>query len=140
MSEEAPQLVSLKVSFIKSLDDSMVSLKDTSQEIDSVQAQIKKETTIYVPEEMVVTTPLIEDLKRQIVDLEIKIASTKGALKESHPAVVALKEQYTEAQANLDKEVDRLIKSQLKSPNSFFETRRQNLVAGFFFGLEWGIL
>jgi len=128
MSEEAPQLVSLKVSFIKSLDDSMVSLKDTSQEIDSVQAQIKKETTIYVPEEMVVTTPLIEDLKRQIVDLEIKIASTKGALKESHPAVVALKEQYTEAQANLDKEVDRLIKSQLKSPNSFFETLRQNLV------------
>lgn len=128
MTDETAQLVAMKAGFEKSLDDSVVSLKEITREIISVDKQLKKESSIYEPGIPVTTTPLIEDLQKQLVDLEIKIAGTRGNLTESHPTVVSLKEQYTRIKDNLDKEVDKFVKSQIKVSSSFYETLRQNLV------------
>ena len=127
-ADEITKAVELKTNFIKLLDDSMISLQENIKEIDSVQDQLKKESNIYVPEELVITTPLIEDLKKQLIDLEVKITGAKSDFTESHPVVVTLKEQYAMVQANIEKEIDRLVKSQIKSSDTFLERLRQNLI------------
>ena len=127
-ADEITKAVELKTGFVKLLDDSMISLQENIKEIDSVQDQLKKESNIYVPEELVITTPLIEDLKKQLIDLEVKITGAKSDFTEYHPVVVTLKEQYAMVQANLEKEIDRLVKSQIKSSDTFLERLRQNLI------------
>ena len=127
-ADEITKAVELKTGFVKLLDDSMISLQENIKEIDSVQDQLKKESNIYVPEELVITTPLIEDLKKQLIDLEVKITGAKSDFTESHPVVVTLKEQYAMVQANIEKEIDRLVKSQIKSSDTFLERLRQNLI------------
>ena len=127
-ADEVTKAVELKASFVKQWDDSMISLREIVKETGSVQEQLQKESSIYVPEELVITTPLIEDLKKQLIDLEVKITGAKSDFTEFHPTVVTLKEQYTMVQANLEKEIDRLVKSQIKSSDTFLEILRQNLI------------
>ena len=127
-ADEVTKAVELKASFVKQWDDSMISLREIVKETGSVQEQLQKESSIYVPEELVITTPLIEDLKKQLIDLEVKITGAKSDFTEFHPTVVTLKEQYAMVQANIEKEIDRLVKSQIKSSDTFLEILRQNLI------------
>ena len=128
LDEEMKQLISQKTNFDQKIKETKVSLNEVSKQIESTQIQLTKEAKLYLPSELTITSPLIESLKQRLCDLEGKMAALQVEYRKEHPEFLAVKKEYQETKKNLEKEIDRVIKSKVKAPNSFYERLRQDLV------------
>ncbi|RLB10811.1 MAG: hypothetical protein DRG39_05505 [Deltaproteobacteria bacterium] len=128
LEKEMEQLISQKSIFEQKMKETEVNLKEANKKIESLRAQLAKEAQMYMPSELVTTSPLIENLREKLSDLEAKMAKLKVEYKETHPEFLSAKKEHEQIKANLAKEIDRVIKSRVKSPKSFYEKLRQDLV------------
>jgi uncharacterized protein involved in exopolysaccharide biosynthesis len=56
------------------------------------------------------------------------MAGLSAEIKEKHPDFITLKNQYANLKGQMEKEISRIINSQIKAPNTFYESLRQQLV------------
>jgi len=128
LDEQMRQLILQKANFEKEISETKVALEEIDRQIESTPVELIKEAKLYLPSALSVTSPLIESLKQKLSDLEAKMAALKVEYLEEHPEFLKMKKEYEETKASLKQEIDRVIKSKVKSPNSFYEKLRQDLV------------
>ncbi len=128
IDEETKQYISMKMSFKSKLDTGKVTHRENEDKINALIEQLRKEEALLTPTEVTVTSPLLENIQRQLTDVEVKMEGLRAEIKESHPDFILLKNQYAHLKKEIEKEVSRIIKSQIKAPNTFYENLRQQLV------------
>ncbi|MEP9411383.1 MAG: hypothetical protein HRF42_08270 [Candidatus Brocadia sp.] len=128
MDEETRQLISMKTVFESQLETYQVSYHENKKRVLTAKRKLKEEFRTFNASGLVITSPLLEKLKEQLVDTEGKMASLRVEIKESHPAYMTLKKNYDEIKKNIDKEIDSIIKSQAKDHNTFYENLRRQLI------------
>ena len=128
LDEETRQLISEKTNFQIKLEDTRVKLKETHKRIQALEKQLKTEANLFISTDVITTSALVEDLKKQLSDSEAQMAGMRAELKEEHPEFVALKNQRQKLTETLGKEIDRVIKSKTKAPDTFYEKLRRDLV------------
>lgn len=127
LQTEMEELVKQRQSGQRSLDLAQVDLRGANEKIGGLEAELKRESTVYVPTDLVTNNTVVEAIQQKLSDIEIALAGKRTELRETHPEVVALEKQYAQAKKNLEREIDRVLKSQSKAPNSLYEKLRQNL-------------
>jgi uncharacterized protein involved in exopolysaccharide biosynthesis len=131
LDEETRQLISEKTNFQIKMEDARVKLKETQKRIRVLEKQLETEANLFISTEVITTSSLVEDLKKQLSGLEVEMAGMKAELKEEHPQFAALKNQRQKLTETLGKEIDRVIKSKIKAPDTFYEKLRRDLVILF---------
>ncbi len=129
LDEEIKQLISLKTTFESQLENAHVEYSENKNKILAAKRKLKDEVRAFKTSELVVTSPLLEKLRAQLVDIEAKMASLRVEIKESHPEYMTLKGNYEEIKKNIDKEIEIIIKSQVKAPDTFYENLRRQLIS-----------
>lgn len=127
LDEEVKQLISLKIDFQRKLKESEVEFKKTKEEIKNTKIQLLKEAKLYTPSSLAVESPLLEELKKKLCDLESKMASLRVEYREKHPEFQRTNKEYEKTKELLKKEINRIIKSKIK-PSSFYEELREKLI------------
>ncbi|HET9824962.1 MAG TPA: Wzz/FepE/Etk N-terminal domain-containing protein [Chitinophagaceae bacterium] len=128
IEEETSQLVAQKMTVKNKRDLTAVSLKENDIKIDALKGQLAKEARLMSSEDVVVSSPLLTSIERQMTDLEVKMAALKSELTESHPEYIVLKNQAAKLKQEMKKEVKRIVKSQIKETNTLYENIRQQIV------------
>ena len=109
----------------------MIVFKEYGIKISALKEQLAKEEILLSSEQVTVSSPLLESIQKQLTELDMKMAGLRGDVTEAHPDFVALKNQSVELKQGMEKEINRIVKSQIKAPNSFYENLRQQLVSLF---------
>ena len=125
---EANQLMGRRSELLQGLNDSLVRLGETQQQIRSIEEQMQSEQALYVPGEFVSKSPLIELLQFKLTEILVEQAALTTELTAEHPDVLAVQAQYEKARAQMEEEVHRIASSQSKDEDSLFETLRRSLV------------
>jgi uncharacterized protein involved in exopolysaccharide biosynthesis len=125
---ELDGLVKQRQAFQQDLEAARVALAENEGRIESVKAQLAKEARIYVPTELVVSSPVVESIRKTLAELEIALAGKEVVLSEDHPELLALREQYAQAKGRLQEEITRIMRSRSKMPHSTHETLRQTVI------------
>ncbi len=128
LEEEIRQLILQKKEFQSMLKVKKVELKENTSNIAALKEEIEKEASLFDSSNVVITSPLLESLKKDLSDVETKMAGLRAEFKESHLNFINLKNKYTQIEKNVNIEIQRIIKSQIKAPDTFFENLRQQLV------------
>lgn len=128
VDEESQNLTRMKTDLEKSMEEANIKSQEVNRKIESLQQEFSKELGVYQSSSAPPTSPLTETIERQLSDLESQIAGARIKYTENHPEVANLRAQYERKKEDLSKEIDRLMKSEIKSPNTFLENLRQDLV------------
>jgi uncharacterized protein involved in exopolysaccharide biosynthesis len=129
LDEEIKQLITMKTTFESQLEASQVSHNENKNKILTTKRKLKEEAVAFNTSELVITSPLLEKLRAQLVDIEAKMAALRVEIKETHPDYIVLKENYEEIIKNINKEIEIIIKSQVKAPDTFYENLRRQLIS-----------
>jgi|Deesub1362A_J573_1020465.scaffolds.fasta_scaffold00162_38 uncharacterized protein involved in exopolysaccharide biosynthesis len=128
IDEEIKSLTSQRTSFQNKLEAIMVQLKENEEKIKAVSDQLGQEEELLSVQQYSLTNPLIEYFQKRLADLSAQIAASSVELTESHPDMVMLRNQYNVISDRLKEEIQRLISSRIKTPGTFYEQLRQELV------------
>lgn len=129
MDEETKQLVLQKTTFETQLETAKIDYDSNNERILATEKELKNELDILKTPEIVVSSPLLEKLKAQLVDIKVKMSTLKMELQESHPDFVALKNSYEEVEKNIASEVESITNSQIKGTDTFYEGLRRQLIS-----------
>lgn len=119
----------MKTTFESQLENAHVEYHENKNKMLAVKRKLKDEVRAFETSELVITSPLLEKLRAQLVDIEAKMATLRVEIKESHPEYMTLKRNYEEIKKNIDKEIEIIIKSQVKAPDTFYENLRRQLIS-----------
>ena len=128
LDEERSQLAAQKADLQRQADAARVALQENRSRIAALKEQLRNEASLLSEAEFVISSPLMERLRQELTEVEIKLAALKTEFKEKHPDVQALKNQHDEIKAKMNREMNRIVTSQIKAPGSFYENIRQKLV------------
>lgn len=127
IDEEIMHLTSQRFSFQGKLEDTNVLIRGNDGKIKAFETQLKKEGILIAEQEFSLTNSLIDYLQKKLSDLSVQISSALVELKETHPDVKMLKNQYKETSDILTREIQNLVLSQIKPGDTFYEQLRQEL-------------
>lgn len=128
LDDEKTQLISQKGDFLYKLESAKVSEYEIDGKIEGLKNQMEKESALFTSSKFYFTSPLLTDLRKELSDIEIKMAGLKVELRESHPDFITLKKQSGQIKENINFEIKRIVNSQIKAPHTFHEKIRQDLV------------
>ncbi len=131
LDEETKQLIIQKTSFESQLERIQIEYEENQQRISATERELQKELGIFKTSELIVTSPFLEKLKTQLIDIQAKIVSLQVELTDFHPDVLALQKNAEEVKKNIDLEIKRIIESQAKTPDTFYESLRRELTTHF---------
>ncbi|OGW38904.1 MAG: hypothetical protein A2Y97_06970 [Nitrospirae bacterium RBG_13_39_12] len=128
VEEEIKNLTEQRVSFQTQLENTQVLIAENSKKMAGTIEQLKKEGSMIEENEFLLTNSSIEYLQQKLSDQAAQIAAASVELEKKHPDMMALRKQYKVTSNKLKREVQRLVSSQIKPSNTFYEQLRQNLV------------
>jgi len=128
LGEEKSQLVSQKMKLEAEVDADKIALHENDTKISALKQQIAEEEKLLSSSDFVVTSPLLEKLRMDLVNVEVNMTVKRTEIRESHPDFIVLKNQYERLKENISSEIERLVKSQIKGPDTFYENIRRQLV------------
>lgn len=128
LNEEIKQLISQKTDFQMNLQSARVEQQVNETNVMALKEKVEAEADIYKSSNFVLTSPLLDKLKKDITDVETQIASIKAEFSEAHPERVNLRNQYVQIEKNINLEIERIVNSQIQDPDIFYEDLRRQLV------------
>lgn len=128
IDEETKQLIIHKANFESQLDKARVEYNENSTKLIATEKKLKEESIAFKPSEFIITSPFLEKLRSQLIDVETRMSSLGVEIKESHPEYIALKKNHEEIKKNIDREIERIVNSQIKGPDTFFENLRRQMI------------
>ncbi len=128
LDEETRQLISQKMHFQSRYEAIEVEKRENEAKISALKLQLAKEAILFADSELVITSPLLEGLRERLAEVDTKLVGSKAYIHESHPDFISLKEQHAQIEKIITDEVKRILDSQIKDPDTFYEKTRQQLV------------
>ena len=110
------------------INTTRIAWAEQNQRMTDLKAQLASENSLYSAQELATTSPLADALRKDLADLETNLAGTRTRLQEKHPDVKQLDSQLEDKRVQLNQEIDRIMRSQIKPTTSFYENLRQALV------------
>lgn len=126
---EIKELTAQRTSFLTQLENVTVQIVENDEKIASTTEELQKEGKILSASDVLLTNPTIDHLREKLADLSAKIAVALVELKEAHPDVKMLRRQYEQTEERLKQETQKLLSSQIKPQNTFYEQLRLSLVS-----------
>ena len=90
---------------MKEKEDNIIDLSETRARIETLNSQLKGQTSLSVPTSFIKENPQIERLKHDLSQLKAKLADELTDKTEDHPDVIAIRQQIKELEKELEKEV-----------------------------------
>jgi uncharacterized protein involved in exopolysaccharide biosynthesis len=128
LEQQKQHLISQELNFKTLIDSAKIAQKENQSNISALKAQMEKEAQLYISSELIVGSPLTQNLRSELSALEIKMAAVKADIKELHPDFIRLEKQHKQIQSNLSAEIERMAKSQIKHHDTSYEVMRRDLV------------
>ncbi len=128
IDEDSGNVIKLKNEFEKEFSETEVKLHEATKKLQSLKTQFSKESAVFNKSAVALTSALVENLQKQLSDLEGQIASARVKYTDDHQEVLSLRAQYEQKKKDLSDEINQLMESRAKSPNSFLENLRQEMV------------
>ena len=128
LEQQKQYLMNQKLDYQAKISTAAIAQKEIQSTIASLKEEMEKEAELYISSELIVGSPLTQSLRQDLSRIEIKMASLKADIKESHPDFVALKKQYEQIKNNMKTEIERMAQSRIKHPDTSYEIMRRNLV------------
>ncbi|MCC7202175.1 MAG: hypothetical protein IT393_05840 [Nitrospirae bacterium] len=128
INEDASVIEREKVSMQMEIEKAKVSLKVNDDNIAKLEDMLAKEAKIYVSSPLIYSSPIIMRLQTQLSDIEVAMASLSVDIQGQHPDMMKLQNQYNKKKKELEIETKKIVESAAKSPDSFHEKIRQQLV------------
>lgn len=91
---------------MKEKEDNVIDIYETRAKIETLKAQLSRQSEMMVSSSTMAENPQIEDLKKKITDLELQLVEALTEKTPYHPDVIALKEKIKKAREELRREVD----------------------------------
>lgn len=131
LDEETRQLISQKMDFQSRYETTQVERRENETKIAALKPQLAKEAILFTGSELVITSPLLEDLRERLAEVDAKLVGSKPYIHEIHPDFISLKEQHAQIEKSITNEIKKIVDSKIKAPNTFYEKTRQQLVGLF---------
>jgi len=96
-----------------------IELTATERRIQSLKEKLEEEQSIYSKNESVLSSPQIDQLTTKVLEFEIAMASNPLAI---------VKSKLQKTRILLQREIDQLVKSTSKRPDSIYESLRESLI------------
>lgn len=128
LDAEIRQFISLRMEFQSKLESTEVARQEIESKIAALNKQIKKEAALSTSSDFVISSPILEKLRKDLTEVEIKMAGLRAKrTQDSSQEFVIFQNQYSQIKKNINAEIRRILKSQIKRPDTFYETIRQQL-------------
>ena len=131
LEEETRQLISQKMDFQSKHEATEVEQQENERKIAALKVELAKEGSLFEQSDLVITSPLLEQLREGRAEVDRKLAGLKAHIHESHPDFIDLKEQHAQIEKSIINEIKMIVNSQIKAPDTFYEETRQQLVGLF---------
>lgn len=128
LPEELKILTDQRSSFQTAIENAEVQIRENKESIKAYTDELKKENQLISENNFILTNSSIDHLEKKLSDQAAQIASSSVELKEEHPEVKGLKNQYNETSGRLKKEIQNLVSSQVKPGALIYEELRQKLI------------
>ncbi len=128
IDDEIKNLTTQRGSFENQLELADVLIKENDEKIKSISEQLKIEKALYSNQDFSLTNPLIENLQKKLYEISANISAASVELREKHPNLLMLKQQYEDTENSLKEEVHHFISSQIKPENTMYEQLRKSLI------------
>jgi uncharacterized protein involved in exopolysaccharide biosynthesis len=125
------QIFSQKADFQSKLNEAGIEQKRNESGITARFSELDKEAALMNSAEFSVESPLLENLRKDLVRISVDMASVKSDIKEFHPDFIKLRNQADKIKENMDTEIGRIVKSKIKRQDTFYETMRRQLIDQF---------
>jgi uncharacterized protein involved in exopolysaccharide biosynthesis len=125
---EKEHLIQMKTDFMSQLQNTRVYQKEVEANIVIAEKAMKKESRMHSNSETVTANPRINNLRTSMVTIEIAIESALTRYTEDHPEVIRLRTEYKQTQNELEKEIDKVFGTQIRSLNPIYEKLRETIV------------
>ncbi|MBN2461000.1 MAG: polysaccharide biosynthesis tyrosine autokinase [Candidatus Cloacimonetes bacterium] len=111
LSEETQELIEQASQIEALLNDAQIELQVANNHLDFLQNELSAQDEILADVNSVLTSPLLEKLKNEIVENQTRYASllTKSEYSPNHPELVSLSKTIESAKRNLNSEIQRII-------------------------------
>lgn len=128
INEDASVIEREKIGMQMEIEKAKISQKVNDDNITKLQDILANEAKIYVSSPLIYSNPLIMRLQTQLSDIEVSMASLSVDIQGQHPDMIKLQNQYNKKKKELENETKKIVESVAKSPDSFHEKIRQQLV------------
>jgi uncharacterized protein involved in exopolysaccharide biosynthesis len=129
LDAEIRQLISLKMEFQSKFESTEVARQEIESKIAALKDQIRREAALYSLSDFVISSPILEKLRKDLTEVEIKMAGLRAKrTQDTSQEFLIFKNQYSQIKKNINAEIQRILKSQIKRPDTFYEAIRQQLV------------
>lgn len=130
LGEEKNQLVSQKIRLQAEVDANKIELHENDTKLSALRKQLTEEEKLLTSSTLI-TSPLLEKLRVDLVNLELNMAVKRTEIRESHPDFILMKNQHEQLMENMSSEIERIFKSQIRHQDVFYENIRRELVTLF---------
>ena len=128
IDEEIETLIRQRRDYTKELSDASLRVVEIEQQLGSLKKQYDKEAAVFHQSYVALSSPVAQDIQRQLSDLESKSAADHVYFKDSHESMAKLSAQIVQKRQDLAKEIQRISESQIQAPTSLLENLRQDIV------------
>ncbi len=128
IEDEMTWLTDQRISFIGEMENKQVYLGEVKKKLKELSLELEKEGSTLASQHVALSNPKIEHLQVKLSDIAAEVSGMLVRYTKDHPEILNLKAQYNELSKELKNEADKLIASQIKPENTFYEKLRQDLV------------
>lgn len=107
----------------------MVDIQENETQLQSTEKLLGEQTKMEKYSEIIADNPIVEQLRSNLVALEVQLAGVKSDYGDSHIRTVAINTQIEEAKNQLKEEVEKLVVSETSRIDPVYENLTQNFVA-----------
>ena len=116
LDQELSLLVSKRSAFADRIDRTVVTLRESNGRLTTLRAELRR-AEIEVSNEQLAESPVITQLRSQIAEKEVQLASASQELTTSHPTVSGTKAALVELRQLLRKEIERNLRVETEGLN-----------------------
>ncbi|MBW1838516.1 MAG: GumC family protein, partial [Deltaproteobacteria bacterium] len=106
LEQEKKMAIEKMAELMKEKEDGITDIYETRARIETLKVQLAKQNEMVVSSAAVSNNPQIENLKKQITDIELQLVEELTEKTQDHPDVVALEAKIRKARGELGREID----------------------------------
>ncbi len=128
LKEEHQRLISQKAGFQLNLEQSQILLHENTIKIAALDVEKEKEAALFASSEFAIEGPLLDSLRRDLSNIEVKLSGMRVDKRETHPDYISLKQQHDQLKQNMENEIERIVNSKIKREDTLFENLRTQII------------
>jgi len=129
LDEETTKIVSEYAELEAKRRALIIDIQENEIQLSSTEKLLAKQTQMQKYSEITAQNPIFQQLKSELVSLDVQLAGTKRDYGESHLKVITLQSQIDEVTKQLKAEMEKLVTSETSRIDPLYENLTQNFIS-----------